>query len=99
VTAVFTGAGWLYLAAILDLFSRAVVGWETSSTNDTELALSALDVAVRKRNPPPAGLIHSLRSRNSLDAQGRAAQATASRGCANDVARRYRSSYAHAVGG
>jgi transposase InsO family protein len=57
VTAVFTGAGWLYLAAILDLFSRAVVGWATSSTNDTELALEALEQAVRQRRPP-VGLVH-----------------------------------------
>lgn len=57
VTAVFTGAGWLYLAAILDLFSRAVVGWATSSNNDTALALSALNEAVETRRPP-RGLVH-----------------------------------------
>jgi len=57
VTAVSTGTGWLYLAVILDLFSRAVVGWATSPNNDTELALNALETAVSKRKPPP-GLIH-----------------------------------------
>jgi transposase InsO family protein len=57
VTAVFTGAGWLYVAAILDLFSRAVVGWATSSTNDTQLALTALERAARRRRPAP-GLVH-----------------------------------------
>jgi putative transposase len=57
VTAVYTGTGWLYLAVILDLFSRAAVGWATSTNNDTRLALSALRAAVRHRNPPP-GLIH-----------------------------------------
>src|SRR5690606_22847675 len=57
VTAIYTANGWLYLAAILDLFSRAVVGWATSSHNDTNLALAALDEAVANRTPPP-GLIH-----------------------------------------
>lgn len=57
VTAVYTATGWLYLAVMLDLFSRAVVGWATSSRNDTELALAALDDAVSLRNPAP-GLIH-----------------------------------------
>jgi len=57
VTGVYTGTGWLYLAVILDLFSRAVVGWATSATNDTCLALNALSAAVRHRNPPP-GLVH-----------------------------------------
>jgi putative transposase len=40
VTAIWTYAGWTYLAAILDLFSRRVVGWATSENNDTALALS-----------------------------------------------------------
>ena len=57
VTAVFTATGWLYLAAILDLFSRTVVGWATSATNDTALALVALNRAVGQRRPEP-GLIH-----------------------------------------
>ena len=57
VTAVYTGTGWLYLAVILDLFSRAIVAWSTSSNNDTSLALAALQAAVRHRRPPP-GLIH-----------------------------------------
>ena len=57
VTAIWTASGWLYLAAMLDLFSRRVVGWATSAHNDTQLALAALDAAVATRNPPP-GLIH-----------------------------------------
>lgn len=57
VTAVWTGAGWLYLAVLLDLFSRGVVGWATSQHNDTALALAALEDAVACRQPPP-GLIH-----------------------------------------
>lgn len=57
VTAVYAGTEWLYLAAIRDLFSRAVVAWATSANNDTTLALAALQTGVRHRRPPP-GLIH-----------------------------------------
>jgi putative transposase len=57
VTAVWTLVGWMYLAAIVDLFSRRVVGWAMSDSNDTALALAALDRALLLRKPPP-GLIH-----------------------------------------
>ncbi len=57
VTYIATAEGWLFLAVLLDLFSRRVVGWATSDTNDTKLALAALDHAVQSRRPN-AGLIH-----------------------------------------
>lgn len=57
VTAIWTSDGWLYLAHLLDLFSRRVVGWALSDTNDTSLALGALRAAVRLRQPR-SGLIH-----------------------------------------
>jgi transposase InsO family protein len=57
VTCIWTAEGWLYLAAILDLCSRRVVGWATSETNDRELALGALRGALAARHPAP-GLIH-----------------------------------------
>jgi transposase InsO family protein len=57
VTYIPTDEGWLYLAAILDLFSRRVVGWATSATNDRTLALDALELALRARRPA-AGLLH-----------------------------------------
>jgi putative transposase len=57
VTYVWTNEGWLYLAAILDLFSRRVVGWAASATNDTDLALAALGRALDARQPSP-GLVH-----------------------------------------
>jgi len=57
VTAVWTHAGWLFLAAIVDLFSRRLVGWATSSTNDRALALDALNAALVARRPRP-GLVH-----------------------------------------
>ena len=57
VTYVWTDEGWLYLAVMLDLFARKVVGWATSHENDTTLALAALGAALRTRRPP-AGLVH-----------------------------------------
>ncbi len=57
VTYIPTAEGWLYLAVLLDLFSRRVVGWATSDTNDRALALAALQQALRERRPRP-GLVH-----------------------------------------
>ena len=78
VTAIWSTTGWVYLAAILDLYSRRVVGWATSEHNDTELALAALNLAIEQRNPP-SGMIHhsdrgspygSYEYREVLDAHG-----------------------------
>ena len=57
ITYIWTGEGWAYLAAILDLYSRAVVGWALSTSLSTELPLTALDNALRSRCPE-AGLMH-----------------------------------------
>jgi transposase InsO family protein len=57
ITYVWTDSGWVYLAAILDLFSRAVVGWSVDTTLSTRLPLAALDAAIRRRRPG-AGLMH-----------------------------------------
>jgi transposase InsO family protein len=57
ITYIWTWEGWLYLAVILDLFSRRVVGWALDSRIDTTLALEALQVALRTRSPE-AGTIH-----------------------------------------
>ena len=57
VTEILTGQGKLYLAVILDLFSRMVVGWALSAANDRHLALRALEQALRRRCPE-AGLLH-----------------------------------------
>jgi putative transposase len=51
----------LYLAAILDLFSRFVVGWAISAVNDRRLTLKALEMAVQRRWPEPGLLHHSDR--------------------------------------
>jgi transposase InsO family protein len=57
VTCVWTDEGWLFLAVMVDLFARRVVGWAASDTNDTALALEALRCGLRARNPRP-GLVH-----------------------------------------
>lgn len=57
ITYLRTGEGWLYLAAILDGWSRRVVGWSCSPTLHASLVLAALQHALRDRQPP-AGLVH-----------------------------------------
>lgn len=57
ITYVQTLEGWLYLAAILDLFGRQVVGWAMDERITTELTLRALKMALRQRRPGP-GLVH-----------------------------------------
>ena len=57
ITYVPTGEGWLYLAAVLDAFSRRVVGWAMADHLRTELVLDALTMALATRRPA-AGLVH-----------------------------------------
>jgi putative transposase len=52
-----TAAGWLYLAAVLDCFSRRVVGWSMRDDLRAELVVDALEMAVARRRPGP-GLVH-----------------------------------------
>jgi transposase InsO family protein len=58
VTYITTDEGWLFLAVLLDLYSRRVVGWAMSATNDTDLALRALRQAIAGRRNIRAGLVH-----------------------------------------
>jgi transposase InsO family protein len=57
ITYIPTHAGWLYLAVVLDLASRRVVGWAMQPTLDRTLALCALQMALVQRQPSP-GLVH-----------------------------------------
>lgn len=57
ITCVLTGEGWLYLAAIVDLWSRRVVGWACGPTMHVSLVLTALHKALAQRRPP-AGMLH-----------------------------------------
>ena len=57
ISYVWTAEGWLYLAIVLDLFSRRIVGWQLSDRMKRGLAMGALQRAINLRRPPP-GLIH-----------------------------------------
>lgn len=57
ITYVATLEGWIYVATVMDLFSRKIVGWSIQKTMRTELVMNALTMAVQKRRPE-AGLIH-----------------------------------------
>lgn len=57
VTFISTRHGWLYLATLLDLYSRKIVGWSMSDRNDQTLVLNALTMALAQRQPKP-GLVH-----------------------------------------
>jgi putative transposase len=61
ITYIETQEGWLYLAAILDLYSRKIVGWAMSERIDTALVLNALAMALLHRRPPAELLFHSDR--------------------------------------
>jgi len=59
ITYIRTHAGWLFLAVVLDLFSRQVVGWAMRSTQHTDVVLQALLAAVWRRKPEPGLVLHS----------------------------------------
>ena len=61
ITYIPTGEGWLYLAIVKDLCTRKIVGYAFSSRIDTQLALSALDMAVRRQKPGQGLIFHSDR--------------------------------------
>ena len=59
VTYIWTQSGWLYLAVVLDLYARKVVGWATSKHPDSELTAKALTMAFESRGKPKKLLFHS----------------------------------------
>lgn len=56
-----TDEGWLYLAVVLDLYTRQVVGWAMADHLGHELALAALDMAIERQRPAPGVIAHSDR--------------------------------------
>jgi len=78
VTFIATRTGWLYLAVLLDLYSRKVIGWAMSERNNKELVLDALHMALERRQPQSHVLHHTDRGstygsddyRNKLVASG-----------------------------
>jgi putative transposase len=61
ITYIWTVQGWIYLAAVMDLFSRRIVGWALGHTLETTLVKEALERAQKERRPPPGLLHHSDR--------------------------------------
>lgn len=61
ITYISTSEGWLYLAAILDLYNKKIVGWSVSNTMTKQLVIDALSSAVTRVNPPKGVIHHSDR--------------------------------------
>jgi len=89
ITYVRTGEGWLYLAAVIDLYSRKVVGWSMSEHLHAQLVSAALQMALLRRKPPSGLLHHSDRGvqyacddyQQLLDAHGILCSMSASGNC------------------
>ena len=61
ITYIQTGEGWVYLATVIDLWSRKVIGWETSSSMETSLVIAAFERACASRGQPNGVIFHSDR--------------------------------------
>ncbi|SDI06189.1 Integrase core domain-containing protein [Nitrosomonas sp. Nm132] len=61
ITYIYTLEGWLYLAVVIDLFSRQVVGWSMAAHMKIRLVNNALQMAIWKRNPDKGLLWHTDR--------------------------------------
>lgn len=60
-TCVLTGEGWLYVVAVLDAYTRRVLGWSMGSILDAPMAIAALRMALSRRRPAPGLIVHSDR--------------------------------------
>ena len=67
-TCVLTGQGWLYLVAILDVFTRRVIGWAMHQMLDAQLVITALRMALKQRQPTAKLILHSDRGRQFASA-------------------------------
>ncbi len=61
ITYIWTREGWLYVCAVLDLFTRRIVGWAIAEHMTRQLVLDALQMAAKVRRPPPGLIFHSDR--------------------------------------
>jgi transposase InsO family protein len=94
ITYIQTNEGWLYVAGVLDRFSRKIVGWAMDSTLHTNLPLNALKMAINRRQPKPGILHHSDRSvqyaskeyRSVLDQYGLVASMSRKGNCYDNAA-------------
>mgnify|MGYP000857513248 CR=1 FL=1 len=65
ITYIATAEGWLYLAVVIDLFNREVIGWSIKSRMTTDLVLDALSMACLRRRPEPGVLFHTDQIRHA----------------------------------
>ena len=72
ITYIRTRSGWLYLAAVLDLHSRKIVGWAMSPSMPAGLVCTALQMAIVQRNPAPGLIVHSDRGTQYASAEHQA---------------------------
>ena len=72
ITYIRTRSGWLYLAAVLDLHSRKIVGWAMSLAMPAALVCAALQMAIVQRNPAPGLIVHSDRGTQYASAEHQA---------------------------
>ena len=76
ITYIRTRSGWLYLAAVLDLHSRKIVGWAMAAAMPAALVCAALQMAIVQRNPAPGLIVHSDRGTQYASAEYQALLAT-----------------------
>jgi transposase InsO family protein len=69
VTYIRTRSGWLYLAAVMDLYSRRIVGWSMAAAMPAQLVCDALQMAIVSRQPSPGMLVHSDRGSQYASAE------------------------------
>ena len=72
ITYIRTRSGWLYLAAVLDLHSRKIVGWAMATAMPAALVCAALQMAIAQRNPAPGLIVHSDRGTQYASAEHQA---------------------------
>ena len=72
ITYIRTKSGWLYLAAVLDLHSRKIVGWAIAPSMPAGLVCAALQMAIVQRNPSPGLIVHSDRGTQYASAEHQA---------------------------
>jgi transposase InsO family protein len=61
-----TGAGWLYVATVLDLYARNVVGWAMAPSMPAKLVGDALNMAIQQRRPAPGLIVHHAEAKADI---------------------------------
>lgn len=85
-TGVLTGEGWLYVVAVLDAYTRRVLGWSMGSILDAPLTIAALRMALSRRRPSPGLIVHS--DRGAQFASGAYRQILAAHGLVASMSRK-----------